>query len=156
MALAALVMAGIAFALRRLGRPYSTVFDGFDPVLIFSSQPGVTVQGMTGSGTFNMRLGGSFKEWRGFNKIADGRPIPPMIQQTITKYLQKECQGSSLVTGNLSDHAVEQLSPVQVPPHACFIFNQGDRHGEMHVWLFPDSSGSGVGYAICVQEEPLE
>ncbi len=155
-ALTALVMAGITFALRRPGRPYSTVFERFDPAAIFSSQPGVSVQGVTGNGRFNMRLGGSFKEWRGFIRIADGRPIPPMIQQAIEKYLQKECQGSSLVTGNLTDHAVEQLSPAQVASHGRFVFNQGDRHGELHVWLFPDSSSTGVGYAICLQEEPLE
>ncbi len=149
-------MAGITFALRRPGRPYSVVFDRFDPVAIFSSQPGISVQGVTGSGTFNKRAGGAFREWRGFIKATDGRPVPPVIQRAIENYLQKECQGSALVTGNLTDHATEQSSPARVASHGLFLFNESDRHGEMHVWLFPDSSGSGLGYAIGLVEEPLE
>ncbi len=152
-------MAGIAIALRRLApaRGYSVVFDRFDPVVIFAAQPGISVQGVTGSGTFNMRVRGAFREWRGFVKTSDGRPIPPMIQQAIENRLQKQCQGRfSLVTGSLADHAVEQSHPANVASHGLFLFNEADRHGEMHVWLFPDSSGSGLGYVIALVEEPLD
>jgi hypothetical protein len=155
-ALAALVMAGVVTALRRPGRPYSTVFQRFDPAAIFSIHPGVSVDAVTGTGSFNKRLGGSFREWRGFIKTADSAQIPSMIQQSIEKYLQKECQGSSLVTGNLTCHAIEQHSPVHVASHGLFLFNEGDRHGELHVWLFPDQSGAGMGYAICLEEEPRD
>ena len=154
--LAAVVMAGIAFALRRPGRPYSAVFSRFDPVAILSSQPGISVEGVAGSGTFHKRAGGAFREWRGFVKAADGRPIPPVIQRAIQGYLQAECQGGTLVSGDLTDHATEQSSPARVASHGLFLFNEGDRHGELHVWLFPDSSGSGLGYAIGLVEEPLE
>jgi hypothetical protein len=149
-------MAGITFALRRPGRPYSVVFDRFDPVAIFSLQRGISVQGVKGSGTFHKRAGGAFREWRGFIKATDGRPISPLVQRAIQGYLEKECQGSSLVTGNLTDHATEQSAQAQVASHGLFLFNERDRHGELHIWLFPDSSGTGLGYAIGLVEEPLE
>jgi hypothetical protein len=52
-ALAAVVMAGVVTALRRPGRPYSTVFQRFDPAAIFSIHPGVSVDAVTGTGSFN-------------------------------------------------------------------------------------------------------
>lgn len=155
-ALSALVFAALAFVLRRPGRPYSTVYTGFDPVSLFSTQPGFSVHGVTGNGTFNMRFGGSFREWRGFIKNADDGSVAPMIQEAIEKYLTKSCSGSSLVTGSLTLRANGQPSDAQVPSHGLFVYNEGDRHGELHIWLFPDSSGSGVGYAVSLQEEPLE
>ena len=155
-AVSALILAGLALALRRNGRPYSTVFANFDPVALFSTPPEFSVQGITGNGSFNLRLGGSFKEWGGFIKTTEGGLVPPMIQAAIEKYLTMECSGSSLVTGNLTYGAIGQPADTQVPSYGRFVFNQGDRHGELHVWLFPDSSGSGVGCAIALQEEPLE
>jgi hypothetical protein len=69
--LTARIMAGIALALRRAGSPKSVIFDRFDPVAIFSAQPGISVQGVTGSGSVRKREGGAFREWRGFIRTSD-------------------------------------------------------------------------------------
>jgi hypothetical protein len=145
----------LVFAGRPALRPHSAFFDHFDPVALFDRYPGYSVEGVTGSGTFHMSRGAAFREWRGFVKSADADLIPAMAQHAIDEYLWSS-DSHTLVIGDLTAHAREQPLAVQVPSHGLFLFNQGGRHGELHVWLFPDSSGTGVGYAISLHEEPLD
>src|SRR5215218_7394799 len=83
-ALSALLMAGVAMALRRSGRPYSTVFARFDPEAVLAQPPGYSVQGITGSNTFNTRLGYAYREWRGVVTA----PNDPSVRQTIQKLIE--------------------------------------------------------------------
>src|SRR5947209_4748544 len=76
-ALAALIMAGIANVLKRPGRPYSTVFSGLDPVALLASQPGYNVKNGTAWNVFNTSRGYAFKEWRGVITA----PIDPPVRQ---------------------------------------------------------------------------
>ena len=46
-ALAALIMAGVAMVMRRPVRPYSAVFAGLDPVVLLDSKPGYQVKAGT-------------------------------------------------------------------------------------------------------------
>jgi hypothetical protein len=155
-ALAALIMAGVVTALRRPGRPYSNVFAGFDPVALLGSQPGYRVQGVSGWNVFNTSRGYAFKEWRGIITTPNDPSVRQTIQDSIERYIAEECQGRCHTQGSLAGMPHELPQVVGMPTHAVFVFNEGDRHGDLHVWLFPDSSGSTVGYAIFLREEPFD
>ena len=153
--LAALVMAGVAMALRRPGRPYSIVFDKFDPVALLAAQPGFSVRGVTGSGIFNKARGGAFREWRGIITTPDDPLTLRTIQDRLDEYVKKVSQGRYHIEGMLEEVPTRPSRPPRLPSHLLFMFNEGDRHAEMHVWLFPDLTGPAIGYAISLQEGPL-
>jgi hypothetical protein len=155
-ALVALLMAGVATALKRPGRPYSTVFAGFDPVVLLASRPGYTVKGVVGWNVFSANRGYAFREWRGVVTAPNDPSIRHVIQKSIEGYIEQESHGRCHTEGALACEPHETSQYGQFPAHALFMFNEGDRHGDLHVWLFPDSSGSGVGYAIFLREEPFE
>jgi hypothetical protein len=106
-----------------------------------------------GGWTFNARRGYAYKEWRGFVTAPDARSIPQVIQKAIEGYLEKKSRGRFHREGDLAGDGNRPPSHAQLPSHAMFGFNQGEWHGDLHVWLFPDSSGSGAGYAIFLREE---
>src|SRR3954469_12729465 len=97
-------MAGVTMALRRPKRPYSTVFARFEPADLLSQRPGYSVAdaGVRGGGTFNMRIGYAYKEWRGFIRAPDDPAIRQTIQKAIEGYLQKETRGRFHTEGDLA------------------------------------------------------
>ncbi len=155
-AIAAFILAGVATALRRPGRPYSKIFAGFDPIALLGSKPGCQVQGVAGWNVFNASRGYAFKEWRGIVTIPNDPSVRQTIQQAIEDYVARECQGRFHTEGSLAGMPHESPQITGMPTHALFMFNEGDRHGDLHVWLFPDSSASSVGYAIFLREEPFD
>jgi hypothetical protein len=36
------------------------------------------------------------------------------------------------------------------------MFNDQEWHDDMHIWLFPDSSGTSFGYAIFLNEKRMK
>jgi hypothetical protein len=154
--LAALLMAGIANALRRPVRPYSSVFGGFDPVVAVAARSGYTVQGVAGWNVFDVKGGYAFKEWRGVVAAPNDPPVCRVIQKAIEGYVEKVSQGHCHTDGTLSGEPNDASQFGRTPSHAVFTFNERERHGELHVWLFPDSSGSRVGYAIFLRDVPFE
>jgi hypothetical protein len=158
-ALVALVMAGVVSALRPPVRPYSSVFDRFDPRVVLALQPGYAVRGLDQPwNAFNKRGGVAYKEWRGVVD-APGDDLPAIrgaIEAAITAYVTKVARGHCGIEGSLQPGPDDLPKDPRLPTHAMFRFNEGDRHGELHVWLVPDSSGKAVGYAIFLCDEPLE
>ena len=155
-ALVAMVMAGVATALRIPRRPYSSVYAGFDPVALLSSASGYySVRGVSGWNVFNAVDGYAYKEWRGVVTGPIDPSVPGTIQKSIEDYLSKASQGKCHTEGTLAGNPDEAPQSGRLPSHAVFMFNEREWHGDMHVWLFPDSSGWGIGYAIFLREERL-
>ena len=156
-ALAAFVMAGVVMLLRKPGSPYSTVFSGLDPVALLGSQPGYKVKGGTSWNVYNTSRGYAFKEWRGIVTAPDDPSVPRTIQKAFEDYIAKVSRGRCHTEGSLGGEPPnEPPHNADLPRHALFMFNEGDRHGDLHVWLFPDSAGSSFGFAIFLRDVPFE
>jgi hypothetical protein len=154
-ALAALIMAGVATLLRRPARPYSSLFAGFDPVVLLASRPGYTVNGIGWWNGFNQVHGYAYKEWRGLVTVSNDPNAPKTIEKAIEDYVVKVSKGKWHTEGTLVGDPHESPHYKRLPTHALFMFNDREWHGDLHVWLFPDSSGSSFGYAIYLREERI-
>jgi hypothetical protein len=155
-ALAALVMAFVASKLRGPGRPYSTVFLGLDPVTLFGSQPGYEVKVGTSWNVFNAPRGYAYKEWHGFVTAPRDVSVRQTIKKAIEAYILNMSKGRCHTEGSLTGEPRDAPQIADLPSHELLMFNEGDRHGDLHVWLFSDSSGTAVGYAIFLREEPFD
>ena len=50
----------------------------------------------------------------------------------------------------------QSLTGNEAITHTLWMYNRGERHGELHLCLFPFPDGSGVAFAIYQFEEPLK
>lgn len=48
------------------------------------------------------------------------------------------------------------IRPDQKKIYGAWIYNMGHRHGELHLWLFPDQESGSVAYAAYLREEDLK
>ena len=156
-ALAALIMAGVATVLRRPGRPYSTVFATLDPVALLGSKSGYQVRVGASWNVFNTSQGYAYKEWRGVVRAPGDPSLRQTIQSAIEAYIEKLSKGRCHTEGSLiTGEPYQSPTDDDLPTHAVFMFNEDDRHGELHGWLFPDSSGSSVGFAFFLRDLPFQ
>lgn len=49
----------------------------------------------------------------------------------------------------------QSLAGKEANTHTLWMYNFGERHGELHLWLFPFPDGNGVAFAVYQFEEPL-
>ena len=142
-ALAGLILAVLASYWRTPSRPYSTVFARFEPADLIWPRAGYTVHdtGLRGGGSSNPTRGDAEREWRGFIEALADPALSKTIMQVIDAYIKRESKGRYSNWG-LSAKPEPHLD-ARVPRHAEIMFNQGEWHGEMQIWLFPDSGGAG-------------
>ena len=152
-ALASLILAGLAAFMRTPSRPFSTVFAQFEPADLVWPHAGYSVQdtGVRGGGTFNTARGYAYKEWHGFILAPSDPGLPRTIIRVIDAYIKRASQGKygTRKTTGAPGHPQD----LRIPKHTEIIFNQGEWHGEMQIWIFPNSSDTGVGYAIFLRED---
>jgi hypothetical protein len=155
-ALSAVILAGVAGWLMRPVRPHSSVFTGLDPVALLGSKPGYQVKSVTTWNVFNASHGHAYREWHGIVTAPDVPSAREMNQEAFEGYVGKLTHGAYHTEGSLNGGPSETPQDSDLPKHVKFGFNEGDRQGELHIWLFPDSSGTSVGFAIFLRDEPYD
>jgi hypothetical protein len=73
------------------------------------------------------------------------------LYQLVTKRLNTASDNHSHQEGWIPTAELHPVKPVRI----CTFYNQGKRHGEFHLWLFPNHDESRVGYALYLEEVPL-
>ena len=152
-ALASLILAGLAAFMRTPSRPFSTVFAQFEPADLVWPRAGYTVHDthVRGGGTFNTARGHGYREWHGFIEARDDPALRERILRAIDAYIKRESRGKYDNTDWTG--APDYHLDARIPRHTRITFNQGKWHGDMRIRLFPDSSGADVGYAIFLRED---
>ena len=153
-AVAALVLAGLARWLRTPARPYSTVFAQFEPAALVWPHAGYTVRaaGPRGGGTFNTVSGYAYREWHGVIEATDDPALPQTFVAGIAAFMKAASQNHSSAWG---DYIHNPAPDPQLPSHSHILFNQAEWHGEVQIWLFPmaERSATRYGYAIFLRED---
>jgi hypothetical protein len=125
--------------------------EAFDPVAAFRKQ-GYTVQGEArGEGIRNEVHGYGWQSWCG---ILSGTEKPVTLDGAavvIRDELKRILNGSPL-----DGLPISQSRSADQPLTGMLRYNKDDAHGDMHVWLMPDSSGTNVSYVIFVREQRLK
>ena len=131
---------------------FSTVLDGgFDPVATFRQQ-GYTIQtDARGEGIRNAEYGYGWQSWcgvlTGAQKQPDCAAIAVLIRDTLNK---------TLSSGSLDELTVGAARSEGSPLTGMLRYNKDSVHGDMHVWLMPDTTNAAVSYVIFVREERLK
>ena len=73
------------------------------------------------------------------------------VYQLVKKCLDTAAGGSAHQEGWIPQAPEHPGGPVRITT----FYNQGRRHGEMHLWLFPNADESQIHYALHLVEEPL-
>jgi hypothetical protein len=131
---------------------FSTVLDGgFDPVREFRKL-GYAVQTETrGEGIRNSDGGYAWESWCGVlartNELTTCKEVAVVIRDGLNRSLN----GSSL-----DELTVRAGRANDQPLTGMLRYNKDAVHGDMHVWLTPVASNTGVSYVIFVREERLK
>ena len=104
-----------------------------------------------GAEPYNTARGYGYREWHGFIEAQDDPALPETILRAIDAYIKRESRGKYDNTD--WTWALDYHLDARIPRHTRIMFNQGEWHGDMRIWLFPDSSGAGVGYAIFLRQD---
>ncbi len=154
-AVSAVLLTVAVWWLRPSHRPYSTVLDKFDPKSVLQA-PGWTVQGIERGATFNIPGGYASKSWRGVITVPNDPTVRAAVQSAVEKYVAKLTEGRYHSEGTLTDGPPQVPKYAGLPAQTLLMYNEQEWHGEMHIWLFPDSSATRFGYAILLREELLK
>jgi hypothetical protein len=78
-----------------------------------------------------------------YNSVQLLRQVDGYVSQRTTKF-------------HLEDDLPQFLTGKEATTHTLWMYNCGERHGELHVWLFPLPDGNGAAFAVYQIEEPLK
>jgi hypothetical protein len=128
---------------------FSSIHNGFDPENNFR-QNGFIVNREThsGSGVSNPPYGYAWTSWQGV--------------MTTTKTNGCDLAGNLLCdaiknsTQQWHEELTDTTRPAGSPLVGLIMYNKDGMHGEIHVWLLPDSTGTNINYVIFLREEPFK
>jgi hypothetical protein len=130
---------------------FSSVLEGgFDPVATFR-QHGYTVQNEArGEGIRNREHGYGWQSWCGVLSGGEQPATSEAIAVVIRDALNRALTGTSL-----DELTVRTGLSEGQPLTGMLRYNKDRVHGDMHVWLTPDTSKEAVCYVIFLREERL-
>jgi len=130
---------------------FSTVLEGgFDPVAAFR-QHGYTIENEAlGEGIRNPVYGYGWRSWcgvlTGTQQPADCKGIALVLRDALNK---------TLGSGPGDELTYKATDSKGHPVSGMLLYNQGEVHGDVFVWLTPDAANTTVSYVIYVREERL-
>lgn len=83
--------------------------------------------------------------------ITEKSSNPQMILQNIETFIKSKTQNTE-IEGNYPN----QLNGNEEQIYTLFMYNWQNRHGKLHVWLFPYPDGKHIGFAAHHYEETLK
>ena len=83
--------------------------------------------------------------------VTEKSGTPQMILQTIESFIKSKTQQIE-IEGDFPD----RLKGDEEQIYTLFMYNWQNRHGKLHVWLFPYPDGKHIGFATHHYEENLK
>lgn len=101
------------------------------------------------TGSWNSKTKRGSMQISGMLELSSPGNLPQMLGQVDGYVSQRTTQFH--VEGDLP----QSLAGKEATTHTLWMYNCGERHGELHLWLFPFPDGNGVAFAVYQFEEPL-
>jgi hypothetical protein len=133
-------------------KKFSRAFEGgYDPEAGLRQRGHVVRTGTGRNGVQNAKAGYAWQSWQGVltaPKESGGCEAAAVI---VRDSLNKVLGGSCL------DELTQQPGRARGQPLSGLLrYNQDGMHGDVHVWLIPDTSETTISYVIFVREEKMK
>jgi hypothetical protein len=128
---------------------FSPVIEGkFEPVKALETAGYEVKMRARGETVRNPTYGYGWQSWCGVVVSSDKPVACRAIAETVRDELDRAIESQSLdeLTGRYDDQSLLPLS-------GMLRYNKGNMHGDVHVWLTPDSAQGSVNYVIYLREE---
>jgi len=143
------LIAPVFASCNRKAGSFSAAFANFNPQSEFSRLGYSTERTPQNSGVRNDVQMYGWHSWSGTLSLPTGTNGCDVVAAVIYRTL----------TNSLKGGALDELTRVQrtpgMPLHGMLRYNQNNIHGDVFVWLIPDSQETNISYAILLREEPL-